>query len=68
MSMFQARHYRAIAETVKRRYQGTSPQGERIVLRIVMWDLADLFEKDSTKFNRPRFLDACGLNDYLREN
>ena len=47
------KHYEAIASIVKLNFDGTQP--------VLARDLADYFEQDNPKFDRARFLEACGV-------
>lgn len=59
--MFTRQHYKAIAEIVK--------QNEGTVNNIMVYikrqrlcdDLADYFAADNPRFDREKFLEACGL-------
>jgi hypothetical protein len=51
-AMFQKRHYKAIAETLRNDVPGAYKW-------TVVHTLADMFAKDNPLFNRKRFYDAC---------
>ncbi len=51
--MFTKRHYKAIAQAIKK----SNAQG-KIQLAT---DLAELFESDNVRFNITKFFTACGL-------
>jgi len=50
------KHYEAIASIVKLNFDGTQP--------VLARDLADYFEQDNPKFDRARFLEACGVESH----
>ena len=50
--MFSQRHYEAIAKVIK--------VGKQDNLGVLL-GLIEMFERDNPKFDRVRFLDACGL-------
>ena len=57
-SLFSTRHYEAIAAVIERElpmyYQS---------IRDVAYRMADLFAGDNPRFNRERFLKACGIQE-----
>ena len=57
--MFSKRHYQAIADALSRTSTYSS-QGQSQKVMIVV-ELADTFEKDNPRFDRARFIEACGL-------
>ena len=64
-----AKHYRLIAKSIRFRFEaenrkitGFSAQALDTV-RCIAIDLADDFQQDNPKFNRIRFLAACGVED-----
>jgi hypothetical protein len=63
-SKFQHRHYEAIAEVIKvergRLFRGYT-DGRGYGAEAVALELADLFARDNPRFDRARFLSACGL-------
>lgn len=66
MARFQKRHYEAIAEVIRAiAGEDTSRdlfvQGKRIVMRDVADAFAAHFERDNTRFDRARFIAACGF-------
>lgn len=58
--MFTRKYYEAIAEVVKGE---ANPAYGSCVTRTLVDRFADLFEKDDPRFDRDRFLAACGLGD-----
>ena len=50
--MFSKRHYEAMAETISRNHETT----HELILEMI-----NMFERDNPKFDRVKFLDACGL-------
>ena len=53
--------YVAIASCIKFQYDGQTPAG-RDALKLVARDIADEMARDNPRFDRARFLKACGLN------
>lgn len=63
--MFTRKHYEAVAEIIKERSKHYADMGRYGCANgagSVGDKLADLFEKDNPRFDRDRFLAACGLN------
>jgi len=59
--MLSKKHYKAIAEIVKK---NTPTKAARYILDIridTAHDLADYFAADNERFDRAKFLAACGL-------
>jgi len=56
--MFSKRHYQAIADVIKVGKQDIAIASFSLPLVI---GLIEMFERDNPKFDRVRFLDACGL-------
>jgi hypothetical protein len=50
------KHYIAVAERIRR--IDTRPAREQIA-----HDMADIFAEDNPRFDRARFLEACGVTD-----
>lgn len=62
--MFTRKHYKAIAEIIKKRLnlnQGTRHTPRFLYADEVADDLADYFAGDNPRFDRERFLTACGI-------
>lgn len=59
--MFTRQHYKAIAEIVKKNTARTGEIMVYIKRADVVCDLADYFAQDNPRFDRDRFLEACGL-------
>ncbi len=63
--MLTRQHYKAIAEIIKSKHPGYAQhdyyKGERNALVRVGRSLADYFEQDNPRFDRDKFLAACGL-------
>ena len=59
--MFERRHYEAIAKTL-----AGGNNGDMATFHAAH-DLADMFERDNPRFNRARFLAACGLKPEERK-
>lgn len=67
--MFTRQHHRAIAEIVKKNTilgecQTTLPKVSRTyrnTQRLMANDLADYFEQGNPRFDRQKFLEACGI-------
>lgn len=58
--MFTKQHYEAIAEIIHSRTISWEVAEE---IRYIAIDLADYFQRDNPRFNRGRFLAACGMED-----
>ena len=62
MSMFQHRHYEAIAEIIsdinRSIYLGEIAEGEAFA--VVDIAIRNMFAEDNPKFNRERYIKACG--------
>jgi len=54
--MFSQRHYEAIAKVIK-----DHNVNDTECCYYVAADIVEMFERDNPKFDRVRFLDACGL-------
>lgn len=66
MSMFAKRHYKAIGETVREAIAQAIPVDGHVCSyagEVAAARLADLFAQDSNRFDRTRFLKACGLGE-----
>ncbi len=60
--MFSQRHYEAVAAIVARHYNAyTLDYAARAAVRVLAEDMLHLFAGDNPRFNRDRFLQACGL-------
>ena len=58
--MFQKRHYEAIAQAVQSMQRHTaSMNGGTLPWDTVRDELADLFERNNSRFDRDRFMRAC---------
>lgn len=61
------KHYEAIAESISYRmsmqYPADHAQYGVTTLRLLAKELADYFASDNPKFDRTRFLDACGIDN-----
>ena len=62
-NMFSKRHYEAIAKVIKDHNVNDKLPSHRSTecCYYVVADIVDMFERDNPKFDRVRFLDACGL-------
>jgi hypothetical protein len=58
--MFTRRHYKAIAKIIKDNLDTNEYQGQCGVYGVAT-DLADYFASDNYYFNKPKFLEACGI-------
>jgi hypothetical protein len=56
--MFQHRHYEALAAWLRDR-----PLVEPSLCRLIATSLADRLAADNQRFNRDRFLKACGVRN-----
>lgn len=58
-------HYREVAEIIKRQRELAPPTqaGYAVagVLANVASELADFFKRDNSRFDRAKFMEACGL-------
>ena len=54
--------YREAAEIIKRRDSQALTSGEHHIALAIACDLAAMFAGDNPRFDREKFLDACGLN------
>lgn len=57
------KHYREVAEIIKTERvanPGMSPETEATLLRVAS-ELASMFKRDNSNFNRDKFMEACGL-------
>lgn len=66
--MFTRQHYKAIAEIIKEQQKEASKacgMGFSFTCKIgrLAIELADYFAKDNPRFDRERFLAACGLTE-----
>lgn len=62
--MFTRQHYKAIAEIIDKRTklnQGTKRTAKFLYADDLAGDLADYFYNDNPRFNRDKFMVACGL-------
>ena len=62
--MLSRKDYRAIAEIVKRQakaYRNDNAPGHALGTEAVVKPFADYFGQDNSRFDRARFLAACGL-------
>lgn len=53
--------YIKVAAILKSRLQRTTDVMSSVVIRAIAADLADMFLADNDRFDRQRFLTACGL-------
>ena len=58
--MFSKRHYQAIADAL-RKHVGEEVEKVSYPKVMIVVELADTFEKDNPRFDRARFIEACGL-------
>ena len=61
--MFTKKHYKAIATIVreaKEDHRGGTPA--ELVLATIDEQLADYFAQDNERFDRAKFIEACGLS------
>lgn len=63
--MFTCQHYKAIAEILADRFVDIADNAAGFAVRnnidIIARKLADYFAVDNSRFNRQKFLEACGL-------
>lgn len=57
-----ARTYNAVAGTIARRYRTFGGAAGRIAMRELARDFAERFGADNPRFDRARFMAACGLD------
>jgi Fe-S-cluster formation regulator IscX/YfhJ len=55
------KHYEAIAQVINDEIRPYSPEAVQSTTYNVINNLADYFADDNPKFNRERFLEACGI-------
>ena len=63
--MITRKHYKAIAEIINRTENESVSIGvtyPKIDKRELVFEFADYFEQDNPRFNRNRFMKACGLD------
>lgn len=65
--MFTRKHYKAVAEIIKKHYTSNSGADgttatEQYVCRNIASDLAYYFEQNNSRFDRNKFMAACGLD------
>ena len=62
--MLTKQHYEAIAEIVKESwdYDSCGQTMSRVCYNRISKRLADYFTRDNLRFNRQKFLDACGVS------
>jgi hypothetical protein len=58
--MFSKRHYQAIADVLKTHNNDIGVDEGYCYYQTM--DMIEMFERDNPKFDRARFLDACGLD------
>lgn len=59
------KHYRAIAKIIKQEYvfdDDAAAVYSRPAIADIADRLADYFKQDNSRFDRQKFLDACGIN------
>jgi hypothetical protein len=54
------KHYEAIASIIANKVK--NPSHNKITLYVVATEMSHYFQNDNPKFNRARFLTACGIN------
>ena len=55
--------YELIAGVLNTEYTGYKLGWEREAIRITIIGLAEVFEQDNPKFDRNKFLEACGIKE-----
>jgi hypothetical protein len=56
-------HYQQIASVIQLRFSAEAPdEGGRWVVDAIANDLCDLFAGDNQRFDRDKFLSACGID------
>lgn len=55
------KHYVAIAAMIRRRVDADATVGGHSITREIAEGLADVFADDNPRFDRARFLTACGI-------
>lgn len=58
--MFTKQHYKAIAEIIRHAVASTSKE-EQVMAAPLANELADYFTTDNDRFDRKKFMIACGL-------
>lgn len=59
------KHYREAAEIIKRHRQISARSGDNTgvyAVEGVAEELADMFKRDNSAFDRARFMEACGID------
>lgn len=64
-SKFQRRHYQAIAEVLILSVNSQAHLFAELSARELIDRFADLFSRDNPRFDKDRFLSACGLTDLV---
>ena len=59
--MFTRQHYKAIAEIIKTGTYEDRSSYKVIDIELLTGNLADYFAQDKPRFDRQKFLDACGI-------
>jgi hypothetical protein len=57
---FRRKHYLLIQNALKEAFSGLEGPGKAVALKAAT-QLANLFQQDSRKFNREKFIEGCGL-------
>lgn len=58
--MFTRQHYKAVAEIIKKHSSEDNFSIKVIDVDVLTYHLADYFAKDNERFDREKFLEACG--------
>lgn len=65
--MLTKKHFKAIANIIKEEYISQNyknkdeKEGGKIAIRRIVYGLFWFFEEDNMKFDREKFIEACGL-------
>ena len=59
--MFTKQHYKAIAEIIRPHLLVSKIRKDGAQVADIALELADYFAQDNPRFDRERFLEACGL-------
>lgn len=59
--MLTRKHHKAIASIIKNNYEVSTPP-IKFVLRDMTDQIAQYFAADNPRFDRAKFVDACGLD------
>ena len=53
--------YIAIASAIRRQAEADAQKGGHTITQNIAWNIADVMKQDNMRFDRARFLNACGV-------